>query len=134
MLVMAVVREFFKHAAAGRAVDGRVLAVLYEVADDRHLPAELRPEGGGLRYRARPRHKVRAGRAGRPDAATQAEWEALLEAASSWRDRFMLVLLRFEGLRTGEALGLRRSDPHLADSSTQAGLPGPRPHPHVGPR
>ncbi len=129
--VLAVVREFFKHAAAGRAVDGRVLAVLYEVADDRHLPAELRPEGGGLRYRARPRHKVRAGRAGRPDAATQAEWEALLEAASCWRDRFLLVLLWFEGLRIGEALGLRRSDLHFADSSTQVGCRVPGPHLHV---
>ena len=43
--VLAVVREFFKHAAANGAVDGEVLAALYEVADDRFLPAELRPEG-----------------------------------------------------------------------------------------
>jgi integrase/recombinase XerD len=129
--VLAVVREFFKHAVAIRAVDGRVLAALYEVADDRHLPAELRPEGGGLRYRARPRHRVRAERTGRPDAAAQAEWEALLEAASSWRDRFLLVLMWFEGLRIGEALGLRRSDLHFAESSAQAGCRVPGPHLHV---
>ena len=73
--VLAVVREFFKHAVADGAVDGSVLAALYEVADDRFLPAELRPEGSGLRYRARPRHRLRTSRPARPEAATQAEWE-----------------------------------------------------------
>jgi integrase/recombinase XerD len=46
--VLAVVREFYKHAVADGAVDASVLAALYEVGDDRHLPAELRPEGSGL--------------------------------------------------------------------------------------
>ena len=67
----------------------------------------MRPEGGGLRYRARPRHRLRVERAARPDAASQPEWEAMLEAASCWRDRFLLVLLWFGGLRIGEALGGR---------------------------
>lgn len=129
--VLAVVREFFKHAAAAGEVEGRVLAALYEVADDRHLPAELRPEGGGLRYRARPRHRLRAERRERPDAASQAEWEGLLEAARCWRDRFMLVLLWFTGLRIGEALGLRRADLHFADSSTAIGCRVAGPHLHV---
>lgn len=129
--ILAVVREFYKHAAAMRDVDGKVLAALYEVADDRFLPAELRPEGGGLRYRAAPRHRLRAPRQARPDGATQAEWEALLEAARSWRDRFLLVLLWFSGLRLGEALGLRRSDLHFADSSTAVGCQTPGPHLHV---
>jgi integrase/recombinase XerD len=93
--VLAVVREFFKHAVADGAVDGAVLAALYEVVDDRHLPAELRDERGRLRYRARPRHRLRGSRSARPDAASQEEWEALLVAASSWRDRFLLVLLWF---------------------------------------
>jgi integrase/recombinase XerD len=68
--VLAVVREFYTHAVATGAVEGNVLTELYEVADDRHLPAELRPERGGLRYRARPRHRPRAQRSGRPDAAS----------------------------------------------------------------
>lgn len=53
-----------------------------------------------------------------PDALSVAEWEALLEAAGSWRDRFLLVLLRFSGLRIGETLGLRQSDLHFVASST----------------
>jgi integrase/recombinase XerD len=129
--VLAVVREFYKHAAAVRDVDGAVLSALYEVADDRFLPAELRPEGGGLRYRAAPRHRLRAPRRARPEGASQGEWEALLEAACSWRDRFLLVLLWFSGLRLGEALGLRRSDLHFADSSTAVGCQVPGPHLHV---
>lgn len=129
--VLAVVREFYKHAAAMRDVDGKVLGALYEVADDRFLPAELRPEGGGLRYRAAPRHRLRAPRRARPAGASQGEWEALLEAASSWRDRFLLVLLWFSGLRLGEALGLRRCDLHFADSSTAVGCRVPGPHLHV---
>jgi site-specific recombinase XerD len=129
--VLAVVREFFKHAVADGVVDGTVLAALYEVADDRFLPAELRLEGSGLRYRARPRHRLRTGRAGHPEAATQVEWEALLEASTSWRDRFLLVLLWFGGLRIGEVLGLRRSDLHFIASSTSVGCSMPGPHLHV---
>jgi site-specific recombinase XerD len=129
--VLSAVRELFKHAVAAKAVDGSVLAALYEVGDDRSLPAELRAEGGGLRYRARPRHRLRAGRPARPDAASQAEWEALLEVATSWRDRFLLVLLWFCGLRIGEALGLRRADLHFMASATSLGCAVPGPHLHV---
>lgn len=129
--VLAVVREFFKHAVAARVVDGDVLSALYEVADDRHLPAELRGDAGGLRYRARPRHRLRESRSDRPDAASAEEWEALLVAASSWRDRFLLVLLWFSGMRIGEALGLRRSDLHLIESSVSLGCQLRGPHLHV---
>ena len=39
--VLSVVREFYKHAVATRAVDSKVLAYLYEVADDRYSPLIL---------------------------------------------------------------------------------------------
>jgi hypothetical protein len=60
--LLAVVREFIKHQVARGRLDARVLAALYEVGDDRFLPAELRAEDGGLRYRVRPRHRLRAER------------------------------------------------------------------------
>ena len=110
------------------AVDAAVLAALYEVGDDRHLPAELRPEGSGLRYRARPRHVQRTRRSRRPVPVRQPEAEALLRAATCWRDRFLLVLLWFSGLRVGEVLGLRRSDLHLVPNSAALGCPVPGPH------
>jgi integrase/recombinase XerD len=129
--LLAAVRECYKHAAANGAVEPSVLAFLYEVGDDRHLPAELRPEGSGLRYRARPRHVQRARRGSRPLPVRREEVEALLGACRTWRDRFLLVLLWFCGLRVGEALGLRRSDLHLASSSAVLGCAMRGPHLHV---
>jgi integrase/recombinase XerD len=129
--ILSVVREFYKHAVATRAVDAKVLASLYEVVDDRYLPAELRPEGAGLAYHARPRHNVRQPRQARVNRATEAEWEAMLEQCRSWRDRLLLVLLWSTGLRIGEALGLRRSDLHLSDGSSDLGCVVDGPHVHV---
>ena len=106
-------------AVADRALDASVLTLLFEVGDDRHLPAELRLEGSGLRYLARPRHVQRPRRAGLPVPVRREEAEALVRAARSWRDRFLLVLLWFCGLRVGEALGLRRSDLHLVPTAAQ---------------
>lgn len=128
--VLVAVRELAKHAVATGTLDSSVLTVLYEVSDDRHLPAELRPEGSGLRYVARPRHRQRERRP-RPRAIHQDDMEALLGAARSWRDRFVLVLLWFCGLRIGEALGLRRCDLHLVGSATSLGCGVPGPHIHV---
>ena len=132
--VLAVVREFYKHQIAHGEIDARVLAALYEVGDDRFLPAELRAEDGGLRYRVKPRHKLRAERRGPERAARVEEWEALLAAAGCWRDRFLLVVLWFSGLRIGEALGLRREDLHLMGSATALGCGVAGPHLHVVPR
>jgi len=132
--VLAVVREFYKHAVGDGALDPCVLGSLFEVGDDRFLPAELRPEGSGLRYRARPRHRLRNPRSASPEAASQAEWEALLGAATSWRDRFLLVVLWFCGLRIGEALGLRREDLHFMEHASALGCSVPGPHLHVARR
>jgi integrase/recombinase XerD len=129
--VLAAVREFYCHALASGGVDSCVLGLLYEVSDDRYLPADLKAEGSGLRYRARPRHVQRVRRRVRVARVGQDEVEALLRCARSWRDRFLLVLLWFCGLRIGEALGLRRSDLHLGASSRALGCPVPGGHLHV---
>ncbi len=129
--LLAAVRECYKHAVANGTLEVSVLTFLYEVGDDRHLPAELRPEGSGLRYRARPRHVQRVRRSQRPLPVRHDEVEALLGACRSWRDRFALVLLWFCGLRVGEALGLRRSDLHFASSAAALGCTMAGPHLHV---
>ena len=129
--ILAAVRELYKHAVADRALNASVLALLFEVGDDRHMPADLRPEGSGLRYLARPRHVQRSRRAGRPVPVRREEAEALVQACRSWRDRFLLVLLWFCGLRVGEALGLRRSDLHLVPAAAGLGCAVPGPHVHV---
>ena len=132
--VLSVVREFYKHAVAHRRVSASVIAALYDVGDDRFLPAELRAEDGALRYRVKPRHQLRTGRSTQARACDLLEWEALLRAAGCWRDRFLLVLLWFSGLRIGEALGLRRSDLHLMSSATELGCRVAGAHLHVVPR
>jgi len=129
--VLTAVRELYKHAVADRALNASVLALLFEVGDDRYMPADLRPEGSGLRYLARPRHVQRSRRAGQPVPVRREEVEALVRAARSWRDRFLLVLLWFCGVRVGEALGLRRSDLHLVPAAAALGCAVPGPHVHV---
>lgn len=132
--VLSVVREFYKHAVAHGRVSASVMAALFEVGDDRFLPAELRAEDGALRYRVRPRHQLRAGPSRGARACELSEWEALLREAGCWRDRFLLVLLWFSGLRIGEALGLRRSDMHLMASASELGCRVAGAHLHVVPR
>lgn len=125
-LILAAVREFYKHAVAHGHVDGKVLAQLYEVCDDRHLPAQLRPEGGGLAYVARPRHKLRAARPVSPVAASPVEVEMLLGAAGSARgpasDRGA-GLLRFAGRGRLVLAPLRRP---FGGAFTGVGLPSSR--------
>lgn len=129
--ILSAVRELYKHAVAAGTIEASVLGSLYEVGDDRHLPAELRPEGSGLRYRAKPRHRQRVPHRPAPSAVRADEVEALVRVCRSWRDRFVVVLLWFCGLRVGEALGLRRSDLHLTESASALGCVLAGPHLHV---
>ncbi|HEX6595434.1 MAG TPA: tyrosine-type recombinase/integrase [Acidimicrobiales bacterium] len=129
--VLTVVREFFKHEVAVGRISPDVLAALYEVADDRGLPAELRGEGR-LHYRAAPRHRLREDHPAPPRVISPAQFVALVEACDHQRDRFLLCLLYFCGLRRSEALGLRRSDIHLLPSAAHLGCNYPfGPHLHV---
>jgi integrase/recombinase XerD len=47
--ILSVVRGFIRHAVAIGEAPAAVLAVLYDVTDDRHLPVEVRGEAAGLR-------------------------------------------------------------------------------------
>jgi len=95
------------------------------------VPDELKPEGGGLQYRAVPRHRVKETRRTQPKTATRAEVEALLTSASKDRDRFIIGLLWTTGVRIGGALGLRRSDMHLVGDARALGCSIPGPHIHL---
>ena len=132
--VLAAVRCFYRFAAAtGRVSDG-VLPLLWEVGETRHLPEELKPEGGGVQYRAAPRHQLRGERSVSPEAVTREEATALLGAAQHWRDRFLIVLLWHCGVRIGAALGLRRSDVHFMADAGPLGCGVRGLHLHVIPR
>jgi site-specific recombinase XerD len=132
--VLGAVRALYRHLVHTGRISAEVLAALYEIGDDRFLPAELKTEGSGLRYRAVPRHRLRGEVQVSPRAATRDEVVALLRAARHWRDRFLIVLLWTCGLRVGGALGLRRSDLHLVDNNRVLGCELAGPHLHVVPR
>ena len=56
--VLTAVRGFIAHAVTpGHAPDG-LLPLIYELADDRDLPAEARSEDARLAWRMRARHRL----------------------------------------------------------------------------
>ena len=63
--VLAAVREFFRHAASAGLAGPGTLRALFEVADERSLPAEARGEGLDD-ARLRPRHRLREPERPRP--------------------------------------------------------------------
>jgi len=133
--VLAAVRGMVVHAVAEGTAPGHLVQVLYEVADDRDLPAAARGEDGGTGWRVRVRHRLHEPDT-RVDRARDGDVVAVLGACGSARDRLIVLLMVRAGLRRGEVLGLRRSDVHLlADSRLlgcrQLGCGIVRPHLHV---
>ncbi len=56
--ILAAVRGFLRHSVAVGNAPVEVLAMLFEISDDRHLPVEARGENTRLSYVARPRHRL----------------------------------------------------------------------------
>ena len=107
--ILVAVREFYRFAVAEGALPTAVLSELYELAQ----VEELRTRNG-----PRVRHKRREPRrVSSPDQASAAEIEALLRAATTARDQFVVLLMALTGLRAGQVLGLRRQDLHLVPSA-----------------
>jgi integrase len=104
--------------------------MLYEVADDRDLPAEARGEDGRMAWRMRARHRLREPQTA-VDRASDEQVVALLRACRSGRDRLIVLLMARAGLRRGEVCGLRRSDVHLLVDSRRLGCEVARAHLHV---
>ncbi|WP_349261986.1 tyrosine-type recombinase/integrase [Actinocrinis sp.] len=128
--VLAAVRGFLRFAITAKEVPGWVLAVLYELADSRDLPAEARGEDTGLEYRMRAQHRL--SEPDRPvDRATDTETVALIRACRSARDRLLVLLMARAGLRRSEAVGLRRSDMHLLVDNSSLGCRVEGAHVHV---
>jgi integrase len=132
--MLGTVREMYKHAVSAGRLDSAMLDRLYVVGDDRYYPAEARRDDGMLRSVLKPLHSVRVTRRASVDAARPEEFDAMVRACLHWRDRFLLVLLYFAGLRVGEALGLRMSDLHFVDSAASLGCSFTGPHLHLIPR
>lgn len=128
--VLCAVRAMVMHAVATGQAGGHLVPLLYEIADDRDLPAAARGEGAAMSWRMRARHRLHE--PDQPvDRAADADIVAVLGACRSARDRLIVLLMARAGLRRGEVLGLRRSDVHLLADSRVLGCEVPRAHVHV---
>ena len=128
--VLTAVRGMAAHAVSAGQAPAHLLPLLYEVADDRDLPAEARGEDGRMSFRLRARHRLREDEPP-VDRASDAEITALLGACLSARDRLIVLLMARAGLRRGELCGLRRSDVHLMPGSRALGCDVAGAHLHV---
>src|SRR5260370_13522724 len=130
--ILAAVRGFLRHSVAVGNAPVEVLAMLFEISDDRHLPVEARGENTRLNYVARPRHRLSEPEI-RVDRASDDEVFALLGACRSARDRFIVITMSRAGLRRGEGVGLRRQGMHFLRGCSGLGRAAGRPHPPVAP-
>jgi len=128
--VVAAVRGMVTHAVAAGQAPAHLVPLLYEVADDRDLPAGARGEQGRMAHRLRARHRLREDER-QVDRASDAEVTALLRSCLSARDRLVVMLMARAGLRRGEVCGLRRCDIHLLPDSRALGCEVPGAHLHV---
>ena len=118
------------HAVAAGQASGDLVALVYEVADDRDLPGAARGEDGRMGWRMRARHRLHEPETP-VDRASDEQIVALLRACLSARDRLIVLLMARAGLRRGELCGLRRSDVHLLADSRPLGCEVARAHLHV---
>ena len=128
--VLSAVRGMVVHAVATGQAPAGLVSLLYEVADDRDLPAAARGEEGRMAWRLRARHRLREPETA-VDRASDGEIVALLRACRSARDRLIVLLMARAGLRRGEVCGLRRGDVHLLADSRPLGCEVARAHLHV---
>ena len=128
--VLTAVRGFVAHAVTSGQAPGELMGLIYELADERDLPAQARGEERRMAWRMRARHRLHEPEA-TVDRASDEEIVALLRACRSARDRLIVLLMARGGLRRGELCGLRRSDVHLLVDSRRLGCEVARAHLHV---
>lgn len=128
--VLTAVRGMVVHAVSAGQGSAGLVALLYEVADDRDLPEQARGQDGRMTWRMRVRHRLREPETA-VDRASDEQIVALLLACRSARDRLIVLLMARAGLRRGEVCGLRRGDVHLLVDSHRLGCGVARAHLHV---
>lgn len=128
--VLTAVRGLVVHAVTCGTAPSTLLPLIYELAEERDLPAEARGEDHAMAWRMRARHRLHEPDAG-VDRASDGEVVSLVGACCSARDRLIVLLMARAGLRRGELCGLRRADVHLLADSRVLGCSVPRAHVHV---
>ena len=90
--VLTAVRGMVVHAVATGNGPAGLVSMLYEVADDRDLPAEARGEDGRMAWRMRARHRLPEPETA-VDRATDEQIVALLRACRSARDKLKVTTI-----------------------------------------
>lgn len=121
------VRNFYSWACSLDHVPARIVNQLYEVVAG---PAHDTSSWAGDRPKLRARHRRREVKKVVPETIPDEHFLTLVAGCRLLRDRFILVLLRYTGLRIGQALGLRIEDLHLAEDNRPLGCPVAGAHIH----
>jgi integrase/recombinase XerD len=129
-VVLTAVRGLTAHAVSAGSAPGRLMPMLYELADDRELPEAARREDVRIPWRLRARHRLHEPDAG-IERASDDDIVALVRACRSARDRLVVLLMARAGLRRSEVCGLRRSDVHVLADSKKLGCAIIGSHLHV---
>jgi integrase len=128
--VLTAVRALVLHAVAAGEAPDHLVPLLYEVVDDRDLPAAARRGDSRMSWRMRARHRLREPVAP-VDRASDEDIVAVLRACRSARDRLIVLVMARAGLCRGEVVGLHRCDVHLMLDSRPLGCDIARAHVHV---
>lgn len=130
---MTAVVEFYKWAEASAVIGQTLSGLIYE---PRYIAAGIYGgEQGRIRQVRVPELQARG-----TEEPQSPQWiesprdrAALMDLVLPARDRFLIDLLFFTGLRIGEALALFRQDMHFLADSSALGCPIRGPHVHVRP-
>lgn len=128
-VILAAVREFFRHEVGIGRVDEDTMLSLFDVAEDYTFPTDFR-EGPRFALHARPRHRL-SEPAPTVDTATDDEVLGLLHACRNARDRFIVLTMWRAGVRRGELTGIRLEDVHFVQDATSLGCSQSGEHLHV---
>ena len=90
--MLTAVRGFVAHAVAAGQAPGELVGLIYELADERDLPAQARGEEHRMAWRLRARHRLHEPESV-VDRAGDAEIVALVQACRSARDRLIVLLM-----------------------------------------
>ena len=130
--LLTAVRGLLRFCVEAGHLPKAVIGRLYSIKDYRFLPVEARGDRPITDERLSPRHHLPAPLQSEPPGViSEVQFVAMLRAARSNRDRFLLSVMHDCGLRVGEALGLRRGDVHFLEDSQQLGCEFEGPHLHV---
>lgn len=129
--VIAAISSFLRFCHHRGYVAANVVEQLSEARTTRLLPRGMNVGENG-QWRPETQRTLKAREVIHPPQVVPSDKVAeCLDAAMTWRDRFLFAVLGLNGLRIGEALGLRRSDMHLLPSSSHLGCSISGAHLHV---